>query len=415
MFKKMLIANRGEIAVRIIRTCHELGIATVALYQPADRGSLHVRLADQVVELGTDFNDGAAILAIAQQVGADSIHPGYGFLAEEPAFLRLCEQAGIAVMAPPASVVERIQQRGSQITSTLSDGGTPPLHRVFVQILADQHGNIVHLGEREGSLRFGGMRVVEESPAPCCLSEEQRRGICDAAIEMARLFDYVGIGTVEFGMDESGMFFFTVFKARIQTDHPIAETISGIDLVREQIRIAAGEPLGYTQLDIKLRGCAIACRITAQDPNNNYLPSPGVAKHVRLPGGFRVRVDTYLYDGCNVPAEYDPLIAKLTVWGDTRAACVARAARALDEFNISGVTTNLSVLKGIINDPNFVDGCYDSQLQIQPANQENTNELRDLAIAAAILYIRRNQSFRPAAPERLQTGWHRSSRRMGES
>lgn len=406
MFRKMLIANRGEIAVRIIRTCQEMGIETVAVYQPSDRGSLHVRLADQAVLLPTDFNDGAAILAIARQVGADSLHPGYGFLAENAPFIRACVEAGITPIAPPADVIEHLQDHSTLI---VKDQVLRPEHRVFVQLLADQHGNVVHLGEREGSLRFGGMRVVEESPAPCCLSERQRQGLCEAAVEMARLYNYVGVGSVEFGMDHDGTFYFTVFKCRIQTDHPIAEARTGIDLVREQIRIAAGERLAFRQEDIKLGGCAIACRITAQDPLRHFLPSPGVIKHARLPGGFRVRVDTYVYDGCAVPAEYDPLIAKVTVWGETRAACVARLARALDEFRLSGITTNLPLVKQIVNDPGFVAGCYSSDLQFETLEGEPDANLRDLAVAAAILYARRNLSFRPTTPERLQSNWHRRS------
>ncbi|MBN8636606.1 MAG: hypothetical protein J0M07_14855 [Anaerolineae bacterium] len=404
MFKKMLIANRGEIAVRIIRTCQEMGIETVALYQPSDRSSLHVRLADQAVQLDSDFNDGAALIAIAQQVGADSLHPGYGFLSEEPDFIRACEQAGVTPIAPPADVLAHIQERGVQ---TVTDTPVKPLHRVFVQILADQHGNVVHLGEREGSLRFGGMRVIEESPAPCCLSHQQRQGLWQAAIEMARLYNFVGVGSVEFGMNEEGTFFFTVFKGRIQTDHPIAETMTGIDLIREQIRIAAGEVLAYTQDDIKISGCAIACRITAQDPLRNFMPNPGVVRHVRLPGGFRVRVDTYVYDGCPVPAEYDPLVAKVTVWGETREACVARLSRTLDEFRLSGVNTNLSLIKRIVNDPVFIDGCYTADYEVEAQERIPSDNLRDLAVAAAILYARRNLSFKPVVPERLQSGWHR--------
>lgn len=408
MFKKMLIANRGEIAVRIIRTCQEMGIKAVALYQPSDRGSLHVRLADQTVQLETDFNDGAAILAIAQAVGADSLHPGYGFLSENPDFIRDCEQAGVTPITPPADVMAYIQERGNEVVKQLRSG-IKPLHRVFVQILADMHGNVVHLGEREGSLKFGGMRVIEESPAPCCLSENQRRGLWEASIEMARLYNFVGVGSVEFGMDAEGTFFFTLFKCRIQTDHPIAETMTGIDLVREQIRIAAGEPLGYTQDDIQINGCAMAVRITAQDPQNSFLPNPGVVKHARIPGGFRVRVDSYIYDGCNVPAEYDPLVAKLTVWGDTRETCLARLSRALDEFRITGITTNLSLIKQIVHDPTFVEGCYTSDFQIESLDRVESDSLRDLAVAAAILFARRNQSFRPTTPERLQSNWHRRS------
>jgi acetyl/propionyl-CoA carboxylase alpha subunit len=490
VFKKILIANRGEIAVRIIRTCQDMGIETVALYSPSDRTSLHVRIADEAVSLDSPlgFMDADAILAVARDRSVDAIHPGYGFLAEEAPFIRACEAAGIAFIGPSSQIIGAVRDKLSALERARAAGfrtvehsprafdegevdavrhaaeaiGYPlvikstsggrgrgerlvfspehfeeslraaqseaavvygssavyveraimPVHQVSVQIAADVHGNLVCLGEREGSIMSGNQKLLEESPAPCL--SDQRPALWNAALELARLFGYRNVGSVEFLVDTHGDFYFTEFKARIQVDHPISESITRIDLVREQIRIAAGMPLSVTQEQVELRGCAMMCRISAQDPLRRYLPSPGALQSVRLPGGLQVRVDTYVYDGCTVPGDYDPLIAKITVWGDTRDVCLKRLCRALEEFQVTGIPTNVPLLQAVANTSTFVEGCYTTDFLHEPLEEVALPEdyTRDLAVAAAVLYARRHQTFRPSTPERLSSGWHRDSRRL---
>lgn len=388
MFKKILIANRGEIATRIIITCREMGLHTIALYEAPDAGSRHVRIADECVRLDSPqgFLDQEAILRIAQETGADAVHPGYGYLAEEPAFVAACEAAGIVFVGPGTAVLQTLRNKIEALAKARAAGfpvvdyapisfdesdlnaleaaadliGYPlvvkscsggrgsaerllkspqnleatvqraqmeaqavygnrrvylekailPAHQVGVQILADKSGNIIHLGEREGSLQYSNRKVVEESPAPC-LTPDLRQEIWAAALGIARLFNYENAGTVEFLVDTEGNFFFTEIKSRIQVDHALTEMITRMNLVQEQLRIAAGEPLGWTQADVRLEGWAMLCRIHAEDPWRR-LPSPGRLRRVRLPGGPEVRVDTYVYSECDVPGNYDSLIAKLT-------------------------------------------------------------------------------------------------------
>ncbi len=490
MFKKILIANRGEIAVRVIRTCREMGIAAVALYDKSDFDSLHVRLADECVPVDSRaaFMDGELILKIAREKGADAIHPGYGFLAERPDFIEACAQANITFIGPAASVTERLldklrtldmareagfdtvqnspatydannlavvqaaaaelsyplvvksalggRGRGERLVRNLAQlpdalrralvesravFGTErvyleeailPAHQVGVQILADRQGSVIHLGEREGSLLHSNQKLIEESPAPC-LSQSQREAMWQTAVELARLFNYENAGTVEFLVDGDGRFYFSEFKARIQVEHPITEEITGVDLVREQILIAAGQPLRWQQADIRLRGCSILCRISAEDPWQDYMPSPGRLSRVRLPGGPGVRVDTYVYTGCRIPAQYDPLIAKLIVVAEDRAHSVERLRRALEDFALIGVPTNLPLVQRILQADSFIEGCYDTSFLAHSFETAvSANHLRDLAVAAAVYYLRRNQLLNPTMPERFQSGWHRDSRRL---
>jgi len=493
MFQKILIANRGEIAVRVIQTCRDIGIPTLALYDPSDRESLHVRLADECVmlESSDSFMDYEAILGIAREYGADAIHPGYGFLAEEQAFILACEEARIKFIGPPASVVnamcgkievlavaraagiptvenspvsfsadefdalrEAAESMGYPLIVKSCRGGRGPgerlilssdrledavrraqgeaqavfgdpqvylekaivpAHQVGVQVVGDSHGNLIHLGAREGSLIYGNRKAIEETPAPC-LNADQRERLLETALELAGLFDYQNVGTVEFLVDAKGQFFFTEIKARIQTEHPLTETVARIDLVREQIRIAAGEPLSLTQDQVDLQGWSMSCRISAVDPERRFLPSPGRLDNVRLPGGPGVRVDTYVYSGCTIPAEYNPVIAKLTVWGEDRQMCVARMRRALEDFVITGTQTNLPWLQSVLNSPDFLEGGYTTDFLSHPFEYVDVPEvhLRDLAAITAVLYARRNQMFNPTVPERLLSGWHRSSRRLPE-
>ncbi len=495
MFNKILIANRGEIAVRIIRACRELGVATLAVYQPNDRGSLHVRLADEAVSLETPggFSDGEAILRLAARKGADAIHPGYGFLAEQAGFVRACEAAGIAFIGPPAGVVEATANKISALERAGQAGfSTPPhsrrvftrpdppalfkeaealgyplvvkscwggrgrgarlvwsaerleramraaqtesqavygdrsvylekailpAHQIGVQIVADRHGRRVHLGEREGSLLVGNQKMVEEAPAPC-LSPDQRQELWSAALALAELFDFQNVGTVEFLVDPAGRYYFSEIKPRIQIVHPLAEMLSGVDLARQQICLAAGQPLGLTQEQVRLDGWAMQCRITAEDPWRQYMPAPGLLDMVRLPGGPGVRVDTYVYCGCYIPAEYDPLVAKLVVWGPDRELCLARLRRALRECSLTGAPTNLPLVQRIIEQPEFVQGRYttDGVLGLAPAQDDGDEgqeaRYRDLAAIIALAQQRQTQARRPALPERLLSGWHRDSRRL---
>jgi len=493
MFKKILIANRGEIAVRIIRTCRDMGISTVALYEAADRGSLHVRLADECVllESAQGYLDTAAILKIARNTGAEAVHPGYGFLAENIEFIMACQQAGIVFIGPPLDVmlaqqskievlhkvkaaglptveyVDRLfgenegevlraaadglgypvvikstrggrgrgaytAQSAGQIERALRRAQTEtqiiygdtgfyvekqitPAHMIGVQILADHQGQIVQLGEREGSLIRGNQKMMEEAPAPC-LTAAQRQQVWQTAVEIARLIGFRGVGTIEFMGDLAGHFCFTEIKPRIQIEHTVTEMISAVDLVREQIRLAAGEALSFTQDEVRLTGHAISCRITAQDPWRHYLASPGVLRRVRLPTGHGVRVDTYAYSGCVVPAQYDPIIAKVIVWGHDRAESVQRLQRALSEIALIGVATTLPILQIIAHHPEFLQAAYhtESLRRDMPEDAVPKDHARDLAIAAAIAYARRNLAGQPSVPDRLQSGWHRSSRRLPE-
>ncbi|NWG21707.1 MAG: ATP-grasp domain-containing protein [Chloroflexi bacterium] len=491
MFQKILIANRGEIAVRVIRTCRDMGIRTVALYDDSDLGSLHVRLADECVRLasGALYRDVATIVQIARDCGADAVHPGYGFLSEHAEFAHACEDAGITFIGPDSATLAAVRNKigtlenvsaagfavprhsarpyGESETAALMDAaetlGYPlviksysggrshgtrlvrepehlaplaqhahsaaltafgddrlyieeaflPGRYVEVQVLGDRHGALVHLGERDGSIQHNHRKIIEESPAPG-LSDAQRDELCGQAVAIARLLGCHSVCTVEFVLDDQGRFVFTEVKARIQVEHPVTEMRTGIDLVREQIRLAAGEPLGRTQDDIILKGCAIQARINAEDPWNHYLPSPGRLRRFRFPGGPNVRVDTYAYGGCDIPVRYDPLLAKIVAWDVDRVACLGRLRRAIADFAISGVQTNLPLIQRILDDPDFAAGTYDSEFtRRQLLNTlASSGNLRDLAVAAALAYARRSADGNGALPERASSGWHRESRRL---
>lgn len=492
MFRKMLIVNRGEIAVRILRACRSLKIEAVTLYQPADRGSMHVRLADQCVQVDSlaAFTDQDAILRIAREKGVDCIHTGYGFLAEREDFARACAAAGIAFIGPPAEVIEaarrkvdalqRVEQAGFPIPPhsdrLFTEGDLPaiaaaaerlgyplvvkssrggrgrgerivwsaerlersvrdaqteahavyedrciyleklitPAHQIGVQIAGDARGQVIHLGERDGSLRYGNQKVIEETPAPC-LSPEGRTVLWQAAQEIARLFAFQNVGTVEFLVDDDGGYYFTEIKPRIQIEHPLSEMVSGVDLVALQIRLAAGEPIRLDQEQVRLDGWAMQCRISAEDPWRQLMPRPGHLQTVRLPGGPGVRVDTYVYGGCYIPTEYDPLIAKVVVWGADREDCLARMRQALRETQLTGTPTNLPLIQRIVDHPDFIDGDYSTDFLPSPFEEDHALKeggLRDLAAIAAFTYLRKQQISEPALPPRLLSGWHRDSRRL---
>lgn len=434
MFEKVLIANRGEIALRIHRACREMGIKTVAVHSTADADAMHVRMADEAICIGPapakdSYLNKAAIITAALISGADAIHPGYGFLSENADFAEMVREHGLTFIGPTP---EMMRTMGDKITAKRaameaglpvvpgSDGGVPtvedalaasekmgypvlikataggggkgmkiahnaeelpeayrlaraeakaaftndevyiekylqnPRH-VEMQILADNYGNVVHLGERDCSMQRRNQKVLEETPCPA-LNTEQRKKIGNIVTTAMKNLGYSNVGTIEF-LYENGEFYFIEMNTRLQVEHPITEMVTGIDLVREQIRVASGAHLNYTQDDVHFDGCAIECRINAEDPFT-FAPSPGKIKWWHAPGGLWVRVDSGMYTGYRVPPHYDSMIAKLIVFGKTRNGCLMRLHRAIDEFVIEGVKTTLPLHKEIISSPDFIDGNY---------------------------------------------------------
>ncbi len=440
MFQKVLIANRGEIALRVIRACHELGVQTVAVYSEADRESLHVRFADEDVCIGgpaaaDSYLNIPRIIAAAEVTGAEAIHPGYGFLAENAEFCEICSRSGLVFIGPTP---EQIRAMGDKATArrTMMEVGVPtvpgsegivegvdeavrvareigfpimikasaggggkgmrvskdaesfpkllnaaqveakaafgnpgvylercilkPRHVEF-QVFGDQEGRVVHLGERDCSIQRRHQKLVEEAPSPA-LDEEMRGRMGDSAVKAAQAIDYVGAGTVEFLVDEAGEFYFMEMNTRIQVEHPVTEVTTGFDLVKEQIRVAAGEPLSFrgNGEGVRHRGHAIEFRINAEDPDRNFAPAPGTITTFHPPGGPGVRLDTHVYTGYRVPPYYDSLLAKLIVSGSSRAEAILRAQHVLDQFIIEGVATTLPFLRQIVEDDHFVRGEVDT-------------------------------------------------------
>lgn len=434
MFSKILIANRGEIALRIIRACRELNIRTVAVFSEADKDSLHVRFADESVCIGPalsldSYLNIPGIISAAEVTDVEAIHPGYGFLAENAHFAEICESCHIKFIGPKP---ETIRSMGDKITAKetmkkcgmpLTPGGkgvikTPeealavakkakypviikacsggggkgmrichndvtlisslsiaqteaeknfgdpnvyiekyiedPRHIEF-QVLADHHGNVVHLGERDCSIQRRHQKLLEEAPSPS-LDEKLRKKMGEASVKAAKAVDYRGVGTVEFLLDNNNDFFFMEMNTRIQVEHPVTEMVTGIDLIKEQIKVAAGEKLSFKQEDIKIQGWAIECRVNAEDPNNNFIPSPGKIEELNLPGGFGVRVDTHIYPGYTIGPHYDSMVAKLIVHGKTRLEAIKIMKRALDEFYIGPIKTTIPLHQDILDHPLFLDG-----------------------------------------------------------
>ena len=437
MFHKVLIANRGEIAIRVIRACKELGIKTVAVYSTADADSLHVKLADESVCIGPapssqSYLNINAIISAAELTDAEAIHPGYGFLSENAKFAEICEQCGITFIGPSAesmrvmgdkisarqaviehgvpilpgtkenvkSVDEAVKiakqigfpviikatagggGRGMKIVhsqATLANAyatakaeaqagfGNPDVYiekyceqprHVEIQILADKHGNCIHLGERDCSIQRRHQKIIEEAPCPV-LKPETRAAMGEAAVKAAKAVNYCSVGTVEFLLDKSGEFFFMEMNTRIQVEHPVTEMITGVDLIREQIRSAAGLPLRYKQKDIKINGHAIECRINAEDPFK-FTPCPGKITTYHQPGGLGVRVDSFVYDQYTVVPHYDSMIGKLIVHAETREDAIRRMARALDEYIIEGIKTTIFFHKRIMANKDFIEGNVDT-------------------------------------------------------
>ena len=437
MFKKILIANRGEIAVRIIRTCRELGIKTVAVYSKADKESLHVYLADEAVCIGgplpqESYLNIPAIIAAAELTGADAIHPGYGFLSENPGFAEICAACGIKFIGPspetmilmgdkakarevamkagipvvpgsgviknvrdalkflkkvglPALVkaahggggrgmrlIEREEDAETLIVTAMAEAEAAfgsgevyiekyieePRH-IEVQVIADKHGNVITFGERECSLQRRHQKVLEESPSPF-VSGSLRKELSEAALRLARYINYEGAGTVEFLVDRNGEFYFIEMNTRIQVEHPVTEMVSGKDLISLQIAAASGEKLDLNQ--VSLKGHAIEFRINCEDYEKDFRPSPGKIEKLLLPGGFGVRVDTYVYEGYTVPVYYDSLLGKLIVWGETRDEAIKRGIRALSEFVVGGnLKTLIPLHLKILEDRLFLEGNYNTR------------------------------------------------------
>lgn len=434
MFNKILIANRGEIAVRIIRACREMGIQTVAVYSEADKDCLHTLLADEAICIGPavsgqSYLNMERILAATVAMKADAIHPGFGFLSENAKFAKLCAECNITFIGPSAEIISKMGNK-SEARKTMMEAGVPvvpgskePVHtaqdglemaktigfpvmikassggggkgmrisrsaedftelfnaaqmesvkgfsddtmyiekyiekprHVEFQIMADKHGSVVHLGERDCSIQRRHQKVLEEAPCDV-ISPELRRRMGDTAVRAAKAVGYENAGTIEFLLDKDRNFYFMEMNTRIQVEHPVTEMVTGMDLIKEQIRVAAGEPLSVTQEDVTIKGHAIECRINAENPSKNFMPCPGLITNVHIPGGNGVRVDTHIYSDYKVPANYDSMLMKLIVHGKDRAEAIAKMRSALGELIIEGIDTNLDFQFEILSNPVYQDG-----------------------------------------------------------
>jgi len=436
-FHKILIANRGEIAVRIIRACKELGIYTVAVFSEADRDALHVRIADEAYCIGPALSKDSYLnltnlMSVATLTESDAIHPGYGFLAENADFAEICETCNISFIGPSPTAISKMGDKSvakqtmqdakvpvipgsngliddlEEVVRTAREIGYPVvikataggggkgiriaddedmlLHQIVaaqqeaekafgnagvylekyltgmkhveIQIIADKHGNVVHLGERDCSVQRRRQKLVEEAPCPV-LTPETRKRMGDAAVRAAQAVNYSGAGTLEFLLGPDGNFYFMEMNTRIQVEHPVTEMVTGVDIIKEMISVAAGNPLSFKQEDIRINGWSIECRINAEDPDRNFIPSPGLITFYLPPGGLGVRVDSAAYQGYSIPPYYDSMIAKLIVWGETREAAISRMKRALSEFMIAGVSTTIPFHLKLLNHKTFIAGDFD--------------------------------------------------------
>ncbi len=438
MLKKVLIANRGEIAVRIIRACREMGIRTVAIYSEADKNALHVQLADEAICVGPapsnkSYLNVKAILEAACLTGADSIHPGFGFLSENPNFAKICQETGIKFIGPDYKLIELLGNK-SRAKETMKRAGVPvvpgsdgliyskeqavnlaeqikypvmlkasaggggrgirvayskeeiekeydivkqeakvsfnddslylekfvenPRH-VEIQILADEHGNCIHLGERDCSVQRRNQKVLEETPSGI-LDEETRKKMGEVAVKAVKEIGYSNAGTIEFLVDKNKDFYFMEMNTRVQVEHPVTEMVTGVDIIKEQIKIASGKELTYKQEDIKFNGHSMEVRINAENPDKNFMPCPGTITGLHIPGGNGVRVDTAIYSGYTVPPTYDSMLAKLIVHGKNREESIAKMKSAVAEFVVEGITTNIDFLLKILENENFKTNNYDT-------------------------------------------------------
>ena len=491
MFRKILIANRGEIAVRVIRACREMGIRTAAIFSEADRESLHVRFADEAYLVGPapsieSYLKIDRIIDIAKKSGAEAIHPGYGFLSENPDFAEACQQAGIVFIGPsPESMkamgnkvyarelmsksgvpvvpgtsnlpdnIEEIREMASAIgypvivKASAGGGGkgmrivedqesldgsiraarseaqsafgdssiymekyfSAPRH-IEVQILADLHGQIVHLFERECSVQRRHQKLVEESPSPV-VDEKTRQKIGQIAVKAAQAANYTCAGTIEFLRSDKGDFYFMEVNARLQVEHPVTEMITGVDLVKEMIKVAKGEKLPFKQEDLDMRGAAIECRIYAEDPANNFMPSPGLIKSLRIPEGPGIRHDSGIYSGYEIPVHYDPLIAKVIAWGENREEAIMRMGRSLEEYSIQGVRSTVPFHRELLRDRSFLNGDYNTSfIQTMNMGQNKPKEIKDIAlIGAAIAAFDKKRERKPELKILKQSQWKLAGRR----
>ena len=497
MFKKLLISNRGEIAVRIIRACREMGVSPIAVFSEADRASLHVRMADQAICIGPppsteSYLNIDKIIGAARTAGADAIHPGYGFLSENADFAEAVDHAGLVLVGPPAASMrimgtktrarvaaqsagapvvpgtttalaspdeaalaattigypimlkaaaggggkgmrlvrspEEIQSAfsvaSSEAASSFKDASVyvekyidKPRH-IEVQLLGDHFGNMVYLGERECSLQRRHQKVIEECPSPA-MDPVLRARMGETAVRIASAAGYFNAGTIEFLVDSDRNFYFLEMNTRLQVEHPVTELVVGRDLVHEQIKIACGQRLSFTQDDVSMHGAAIECRIYAEDPNNSFMPSPGLITGLVVPSGPGIRNDSGIYRGWDVPVFYDSLLAKLAVWGETREQAVSRLARALSEYRIDGIKTTLQFFRDIILDQDFRAGNFDTGFidsflgrRADSHEREDDSSLSDLAAVAAALHMKALASeSRPSMPPNQISRWKHTDRR----
>jgi len=503
MFKKILIANRGEIAVRVIRGCREMGISPIAVYSDVDRAALHVRKADEAYPIGPataseSYLNIPRLIEVARKSGAEAIHPGYGFLSENPAFNRACREAGIKFIGPTPEAMELMGSK-TRARQTMEKAGVPfvpgttkglqsleqakevaakigypvmlkaagggggkgmravrsadqlasaldqarseamrsfkddevyieklienPRH-IEVQILGDEHGNLLYLGERECSVQRRHQKVLEESPSSF-VDPEMRQRMGETAVRVGKAAGYSNAGTVEFLVDEQKNFYFLEVNARLQVEHPVTEFVTGLDLVHLQIRIAAGAELSLRQEDIALRGHAIECRVYAEDPDNNYMPSPGTITRLLQPSGPGIRRDSGVYEGWTVPIDYDPLLAKVIGYAPTRQDAIARLDRAMYEYFVGGIKTNISLFRRILHDPAFIagkvnTGYLDRLLEHSHKEQHEAREgdRRIAALAAALFTQMENGASSVSAPASSGVGvngtaasnWKRTAR-----
>jgi acetyl-CoA carboxylase, biotin carboxylase subunit len=493
MFKKILIANRGEIACRVMRACRDMGIETVAVYSEADKNALHVRMADEAYHIGNPPSNESylrweKIIDVAKKSGAEAIHPGYGFLSENAEFVREVTKCGIVFIGPPPEAMEGLGGKMSArkiaiaadvpivpgTTEPLRDavealeiaksfgfpvmlkasagGGGKGMRLVFeeselknaleaaqsealasfgddavyvekaivrprhieIQIFSDKHGNHVHLGERECSIQRRHQKVIEEAPSPINDANlRQKMGEC--AVKVAKAVNYVGAGTVEFlvsDLDKS--FYFLEMNTRLQVEHPVTELVTGIDLVREQINVAAGQKLSFTQDDVRIIGHAIECRVYAEDPENNFLPSPGKITRLRVPSGNGVRDDGGIYEGSEISIFYDPMISKFCVFGRNREEAIGRMKRALQEYEVGGIKTTLPFFREIVVDKDFIEGKLDTgfiaRWQERREKIEPTVVEKDLAIIAAALNYSQEKPVNAVQTKQTESRWATSGR-----
>jgi acetyl-CoA carboxylase, biotin carboxylase subunit len=487
-FDKLLVANRGEIAVRIIRACHELGIRTVAVYSDADRNAPHVRYADEAYHIGASPSAESylrvdKLIEVAKKSGAQAIHPGYGFLSERAHFAQACYDAGIVFVGPPPKAIELMGNKQVARATVIAAGvpvvpgtepglsddelitaaerigfpllvkaaaggggkGMRPVHKaqdlpgaiagarrealsafgdgtvyleklithgrhIEIQVLADSFGNVIHLGERECSLQRRHQKLIEECPSPFA-DEDLRQRMGAVAVAAAKSVDYVSAGTVEFLVDTEKNFYFLEMNTRLQVEHPVTELVTGVDIVQEMLRVARGRKLRLTQADITMEGWAIECRVNAEDPYNNYMPSTGKITTLRIPTGPGVRVDTGVFEGAEISPYYDPMISKLICYGNNRAEAILRMRRALSEYHILGVQTNIPFHESMMETHRFMSGSFDTQFvekEWSIAEHAHEHDLEAAIMATLVAHehsLRSSQMVAPGARDTSNWKW----------